>query len=215
VDSTGVPKPDRVSAALFFMANPMPSLGPRFEEALVYATRLHAGQTRKKTGRPYIGHLLGVTALVLQYGTDEDEAIAALLHDAVEDCGGRPRLGEIRARFGERVARIVEGCTDSFEQDPQRKPPWRARKEQYIAHVRTAEPSVRLVSVADKVHNAREILADVRAHGDAIWSRFTGRKEGSLWYYRALVGAFRDGWAHPLVDELDRTVSELERLAAQ
>ncbi len=195
------------------MAGLPPRLGPYFEEALVYASRVHAGQTRKKTGRPYIGHLLGVTALVLQFGADEEEAIAALLHDVVEDCGGRPRLEEIRAKFGERVARIVEGCTDSFEQDPQRKLPWRARKGQYIAHVRTAEPSVRLVSVADKVHNAREILADVRANGDAIWSRFAGGKDGSLWYYRALVDALRDGWSHPLVDELDRTVSELEKLA--
>ena len=104
------------------------TLTPRFEEALTYATRLHAGQTRKKTERPYIGHLLGVASLVLQYGATEDEAIGALLHDAVEDQGGRPRLEEIRAKYGERVAAIVEGCTDSFE-DVARKPPWHARKE--------------------------------------------------------------------------------------
>jgi len=189
------------------------ALTPRFEEALTYAARLHAGQTRKKTERPYVGHLLGVASLVLQYGATEDEAIGALLHDAVEDQGGRPRLEEIRAKYGDRVAAIVEGCTDSFEQDAARKPPWRVRKEHYIAHVRTAPHSVKLVSAADKVHNAREILADVRINGGEIWSRFKGGRDGSLWYYRALVGAFGDGWSHPLVDELDRTVTELEALA--
>jgi len=189
-------------------------LTARFEEAIDYAFRLHGGQMRKKTGRPYFGHLMGVTALVLQYGGDEDVAIAALLHDAVEDCGGRPRLEEIRAKYGERVARIVEGCTDSFEVDPKQKPPWRPRKEDYIAHVRRADADTRLVSAADKLHNVREIILDYRAHGEEIWSRFTGRREGSLWYYRSLVAAFRDGWSHPIVNELDREVSELERLAA-
>lgn len=186
-------------------------LGSRFRQALTYAARLHARQTRKGTARPYIGHLLGVTALVLEHGGDEDAAIAALLHDAVEDQGGRPRLAEIRHKFGRRVARIVEGCTDSFT-DP--KPPWRQRKEEYLRHIRKASAAVRLVSAADKVHNAREILSDLRAVGKDVWSRFKGGQDGTLWYYRALVNEFRAAGASPIVDELDRVVTDLERLAS-
>jgi GTP pyrophosphokinase len=189
-------------------------LSPRFEEALRYAFRMHGGQFRKKTGRPYFGHVMGVAATVLQYGGDEEEAIAALLHDVVEDCGGHPRLEEIRAKFGERVAHIVKGCTDSFEQDPARKPPWRARKEEYVAHVRHADAETRLVSAADKLHNVREILLDLRTHGETIWARFSGGREGSLWYYRALVAAFRDGWSHPIADDFARAVAELESCAS-
>lgn len=185
-------------------------LSSRFNEAFRYASELHATQTRKKTGRPYIGHLIGVASIVLQYGGDEEQAIAALLHDAAEDAGGRPILEEIRRRFGDRVAHIVDGCTDTFE-DP--KPEWRPRKEQYIAHVRTADADTRLVSAADKLHNVREVIMDVRQHGDTVWARFSGKRDGSLWYYRALVGAFRDGWSHSIVDDLDREVTELEHLA--
>jgi (p)ppGpp synthase/HD superfamily hydrolase len=183
----------------------------RFEEALQYAFRLHANQARKKTGRPYVGHLLGVAALVLQYDGDEEQAVAALLHDAVEDCGGWPRLEEIRRKYGERAAHIVEGCTNSFEEP---KPPWRSRKEKYLAHVPHADADTRLVSAADKLHNVREILMDYRAHSEAVWERFSGGREGSLWYYRALVSAFCDAWSHPIVEELDRAVSELEGVAA-
>lgn len=185
-------------------------LSSRFNDAFRHASELHAKQTRKKTSRPYIGHLIGVASIVLQYGGDEDLAIAALLHDAAEDAGGRPVLEEIRRRFGERVAHIVEGCTDTFE-DP--KPAWRPRKEQYIEHVRTADADTRLVSAADKLHNVREIIMDVRQHGDVVWERFSGKRDGSLWYYRALVEAFRDGWSHSIVDDLDREVAELEQLA--
>jgi GTP pyrophosphokinase len=144
---------------------------------MVYAACLHAGQTRKRTDRPYIGHLLGVTALVLENGGDEDEAIAALLHDAVEDQGGVITLEAIRRKFGDRVARIVEGCTDSFTTP---KPPWRQRKEDYLARLRTALPDVRLVSAADKLNNAREILRDYRTEGEAVWARFNGGKDGTL-----------------------------------
>ncbi len=185
-------------------------LSQKFDEAFIYAHQLHGRQGRKGTTRPYIAHLMGVTALVLSYDGDEDQAIAALLHDAVEDCGGAPRLEEIREKFGERVARIVEGCTDT-DQVP--KPPWRERKEAYIRHVRHAPADVRLVSCADKLHNVREILADYRALGEAVWQRFSGGREGTLWYYRALVDAFREGEAVPLVDDLDREVSALEQLA--
>jgi (p)ppGpp synthase/HD superfamily hydrolase len=185
-------------------------LTDRFDDAFVYAHRIHRNQRRKRTERPYISHLMGVASLVLQYGGDEEQAIAALLHDAVEDCGGAPRLKEIREKFGERVARIVNGCTDS---DQMQKPPWRERKQRYVDHVRKEAPDVLLVSAADKLYNVREILMDLREHGLVVWDRFSGGREGSLWYYRALVEAFRGRTAHALVDELERAVSELERLS--
>ncbi|MFQ5802984.1 MAG: HD domain-containing protein [Candidatus Methylomirabilales bacterium] len=188
-----------------------PKISPRFEQALQYAASLHATQTRKETGIPYIAHLMSVAALVLEDGGDEEEAIAALLHDAVEDQGGRPILEEIRQRFGERVARIVDGCTDA---DTVLQPPWRQRKEQYLVDIRHAPSDVRRVSSADKLHNARAILADFRREGDGIWVRFKGDKEGTLWYYRSLVTAFREGGSGFIVDELDRIVTELERLAS-
>lgn len=185
-------------------------LTERFEDALVYAARLHARQVRKGAGVPYVSHLLGVAAIALEHGADEDEAIAALLHDAVEDQGGAATREEIRRRFGQRVASIVDGCTDA---DVTPKPPWRERKERYVAHLASAPPSVRLVSAADKLYNARTILADYRAHGESLWPRFTGGREGTLWYYRALVEAFRAHGPDPLADELARVVAELERLA--
>lgn len=188
------------------------ALSARFEEALRYAAHLHRDQVRKGSSIPYVSHLLGVAAIVLEHGGNEDEAIAALLHDAVEDQGGAPTLQAIRERFGDAVAAIVAGCTDT---DVVPKPPWRPRKEAYVAHVASASPSVRLVSAADKLHNARTILADYRRHGDTVWDRFSGRKKGSLWYYRALVEAFRSHGVTPLVEELERVVSEIERLAAR
>lgn len=187
-----------------------PPLSEKFYRALVYAARLHSRQFRKGTTRPYVGHLLGVASLVLQSGGTEEEAIAALLHDAVEDQGGRKTLEEISKRFGPRVAKIVEGCSDS---DTIPKPPWRERKEKYIAEVASAPASVRLVSAADKLCNARELLADYRLHGDAVWSRFSGGKDGTLWYYREMEKALRAAGRIPLLDELDRVVTELERLA--
>jgi GTP pyrophosphokinase len=189
----------------------MTLLSERFEEALVYAARLHAEQRRKGTEIPYVAHLLGVASIALEHGADEDEAIAALLHDAIEDQGGAATREEIRRRFGDRVVAIVDGCTDA-EVVP--KPPWRERKEAYVAHVREAPPSVRLVSASDKLHNARAILADFRASGDRLWDRFTGGRDGTLWYYRALVDAYRESGPSRLVDELDLVVTELERLTA-
>jgi (p)ppGpp synthase/HD superfamily hydrolase len=185
-------------------------LTSRFEEALTLALRLHAGQYRKGTSIPYATHLLSVASIALQHGANEDEAIAALLHDAVEDQGGARTREEIRRRFGEAVAEIVDGCTDA-EVIP--KPPWRPRKEAYIAHVRRASPSVRLVSASDKLDNSRAILADYRVLGESLWKRFHGGKEGTLWYYREMVKAFRESGAHPLIDELDRVVTEIECLA--
>ena len=187
------------------------SLSTRFEEALIYAVRLHAHQTRKGTGTPYVAHLLAVASIVLEHGASEDEAIAALLHDAAEDQGGRATLDEIRDRFGERVAEIVAGCTDSWTTP---RPAWRRRKEATIAHLRTASASVRLVSAADKLHNARTILADYRTLGEAVWSRFNGGREGTLWYYRSLVDVMQDTGPAPIIEELARVVAELERLAS-
>jgi (p)ppGpp synthase/HD superfamily hydrolase len=185
-------------------------LSSRFEEALLFTTKLHAGQLRKGTTIPYIAHLLAVTAIVLENGGNEDEAIAALLHDAIEDQGGDATRQEIRRRFGNIVVAIVDGCTDS---DVYPKPPWRARKEAYIAHLRRASQSVRLVSAADKLHNARAVLADYRTMGETLWLRFHGGREGTLWYYRAVADVLLTSGRTPLVDELERVVSELEQLA--
>jgi (p)ppGpp synthase/HD superfamily hydrolase len=153
---------------------------------------------------------LAVAAIVGENDGTENEVVAALLHDAPEDRGGKERLEEIRARFGDEVAEIVDGCTDTYEYP---KPEWQPRKEAYIAHVAEASPSVRLVSAADKLHNARSILADLRASGDELWDRFTGGKEGTLWYYRALVEANDGADPNPVVEELDRVVREIETLA--
>ncbi|MFL5626202.1 MAG: HD domain-containing protein [Ktedonobacteraceae bacterium] len=186
-------------------------LSSRFQEALLFATCLHAAQWRKGTTVPYIAHLLAVTSIVLENGGSEDEAIAALLHDAVEDQGGATTREEIRRRFGNDVVTIVDGCTDA---DVIPKPPWRARKEAHISYLRQAPPSVRLVSLADKLHNARSLLADYRQLGDAIWLRFNGGKAGTLWYYRSVVDALREAGASPLLEELERVVAELEFLAS-
>ncbi len=187
-------------------------LSERFTEALTYATHLHANQTRKGSGVPYIAHLLGVASIALEHGANEDEAIAALLHDAIEDQGGAATREEIRRRFGVMVTEIVDGCTDA-ETIP--KPPWRQRKEAYIAHIPNASPSELLVSSADKLHNARSILNDYRVLGEEVWERFKGGKEGTLWYYRSLVEAFRKTGSTPLIEELERVVSELEELASE
>ncbi|HUE56275.1 MAG TPA: HD domain-containing protein [Candidatus Udaeobacter sp.] len=181
-----------------------------FIEALGYAALLHARQIRKRTTRPYIGHLLSVTSIVIEYGGDEEMAIAALLHDAVEDQGGLPRLREIRKKFGARVAHIVDGCTDAYTEP---KPPWRQRKVAYIERVASESADVRLVSAADKLSNARETLQELRVHGDSVFEKFEGKKEGTLWYYRSLVEVFRKAGSNPLIDELDRVVAELESLA--
>ncbi len=187
-------------------------LSGKFEEALAYAAGLHARQVRKGTDIPYISHLMAVAGIALEHGADEDTAIAALLHDAIEDQGGDPTRREIRRRFGERVADIVSGCTDA-ETIP--KPPWRERKEKYVEHIRHAnDGAVLLVSAADKLHNARSILIDYRTEGDKVWERFNGGKKGALWYYGALVEAFRAHGTSPLIEELARTVSELSRISA-
>ena len=182
-------------------------LSRRFTEALTFATELHATQVRKSSGVPYIAHLLGVASLVLEYGATEDEAIAALLHDAVEDQGGEATRQEICRRFGNTVTKIVDGCTDA-NTDP--KPPWRQRKEAFIASIPTASASVRLVTAADKLYNARSIIKDYQVLGEDIWERFKGGKAGTLWYYRSLVEALDKAGATPLTDELKKVVRELQ-----
>jgi (p)ppGpp synthase/HD superfamily hydrolase len=185
----------------------MGQLSERFDQAMVYASQLHRTQLRKGTTIPYVSHLMGVASLVLEHGGDEDEAIAALLHDAVEDQGGQQTLAEIRRRFGDRVADIVYACSDA---DVTPKPPWRERKEAYLAHLRGATPSARLVSAADKLHNARAILSDYRAYNDELWTRFNSSRDENLWYYRSLADVFGDCGEPRLAAELDRVVSELE-----
>jgi GTP pyrophosphokinase len=183
-------------------------LTARFDEAFRYAHELHAAQTRKGTVAPYIGHLMGVASIVLDDGGTEDEAIGALLHDAVEDQGGRARLDEIRGRFGDAVARIVEDCTDSWETP---KKPWAERKRQYVEQARRLGASSLRVSAADKVHNAYAILRDLRNTGEAVWSRFNAAPDDILSYYESLVRAYREAGGGPLVDELDRIVRGIQR----
>ena len=178
-----------------------------FEQALVLATQLHANQIRKGSGVPYISHLLSVTALVLEDGGDEDEAIAALLHDAVEDQGGIKTRDLIQKQFGERVVNIVDGCTESWTKP---KPPWRDRKLQYLEQMRQASPSVLKVSLADKVHNARSILAEWYLQGDSVWHKFNGGKEGTLWFYRSLLDVYQRSDSHFLKLELERIISQLD-----
>ncbi len=160
-----------------------PLLSPKFALALQLANEIHGTQQRKGAGAPYISHLMAVSASVLEYGGNETEAIAALLHDAAEDCGGRPMLETVRVMFGDAVAEIVEACTDTMEEP---KPAWRPRKEAYVAHLASASPSVKLVAGCDKLHNLQTTLRDLRAGQPAdYWSRFTAGAESQAWYYRA------------------------------
>jgi hypothetical protein len=181
--------------------------------ALVAAATMHATQRRKGGDIPYISHLLGTCAIALEYGADEDEAIAALLHDAIEDVEPTDAARATVASFGDRVLAIVEGCTDA---DTHPKPAWRQRKEAYVSHLSMADASTLLVSAADKLHNARSILKDVRSVGDAVWDRFNASRDETLRYYRAVVAAMRGNSAHQpaLLAELDRTVGELEQTAS-
>jgi len=191
-------------------------LSPKFEEALVYASIIHSGQVRKDTPIPAVSHLMGVAGITLDYEGNEVEAIAALLHDACEDCGGRDRLDDIRQRFGDTVAEIVDGCTDTYDIP---KPPWLDRKREFIARASKLTAPIILVCAADKLNNVRAILKDFRAGGDSVWERFNGPKHGVLGYYISMTRAFRENPAHKLrripelVDELGRTISKLTDLA--
>jgi GTP pyrophosphokinase len=188
-----------------------------FEEALVYAARFHTKQRRKGSDTPYISHLLAVTAIALDHGATENEAISALLHDAVEDQGGQETLEEIRRRFGDQVARTVAACSDTDESP---KPPWRERKEACVRRLRTEPYSVQLVVAADKLHNVRDVLRNYRIRGNDLWVHFKGDCGGTLWYYRAVVGALTEA-AKPeeqqlnaLIEEIGNTLSQLDQAMA-
>jgi len=199
---------------------PVRKLSPlsiRFDHALLFAAQVHRNQERKKSGVPYISHLLGVAAIVLDYGGDEDMGIAALLHDAAEDHGGKAMLAVISQMFGPRVAKIVDGCTDSYGDEGKNKPKWYPRKLRYIRRMRHEDADTRFVSAADKLYNARAVLRDVRQYGDSAFGSFSAPKAKVLWYYRSLVREYRAaGVTHqlkPLLDDYDRVVTELEHLA--
>jgi GTP pyrophosphokinase len=186
----------------------MPTLTSRFDDAFRYTHQVHAEQLRKGNGTPYIAHLMGVASIVIDDGGSEDEAIAALLHDAAEDHGGRERLNDIRARFGDAVARIVEDCTDSWE-TPKR--PWIDRKREYVEHAHSLTPSSLRVAAADKVHNAYAILRDLRNTGDQVWARFNAPADDVVAYYEGLVRAFKHSGGGRLTDELERIVRGIQR----
>jgi GTP pyrophosphokinase len=196
------------------MSGPDALYSERFLDALRVAAELHATQRRKGTGVPYVAHLLGTCTIALEFGANEDQAIAALLHDAIEDVRPTAMARESVAAFGPEVLRIVEACTDS-EADADPRPPWRERKERYLASIPEADAPVLLVSASDKLYNARAIAIDLRRVGPAVWERFDGGRNDRIWYYRSLVDAYRDNPASEphLIDELARTVDEVERMA--
>jgi (p)ppGpp synthase/HD superfamily hydrolase len=181
------------------------SLSKKFDDALLYASRLHRDQTRKGSGVPYIAHLLSVSSRVLVAGGSEVQAIAGLLHDAAEDQGGQATLDDIQKRFGPPVAQIVADCTDSWVEP---KPDWRPRKEAYLSALPSKPAASLLVSLADKVDNAEAILHDYRNYGDDLWGRFTGGRQGTIWYYRALSTIFVRALPCALTNELSQTVSQ-------
>lgn len=181
---------------------------------MTYAHEVHQGQRRKGTGIPYIAHILGVTAIAMEYGANEDEAIAALLHDAAEDGGGEETLAYIRAQFGDAVADIVLGCSDSLVEDPEDKLPWLERKENYLAHLENASASVCLVSAADKLHNVRSIIRDYHEHGEDIWNRFQGKRDGTLWYYETVADTLLRRYRTQLTRDLQDAVDDLLKLTA-
>ena len=184
----------------------MTQLSPRFSVAVTFAAELHRDQFRKGTAIPYLSHLLGVASLALEHGADEDEAIAAVLHDAIEDQGGATTEATICRMFGSRVAEIVRACSDT---DVQPKPPWRERKDAYLRHLRSADASTRLVSASDKLHNARAILSDLRSHGAAVWTRFNAAPADILWYYQSLAAEFLRGGPERLAHEISLVVDEI------
>ena len=183
-------------------------LTDRMPEAVVYAFELHRRQRRRGSGRPYVAHLLGVAALVLEHGGVEDQAIAALLHDALEDQGDRTSAEEIGQRFGPRVRRIVEACSDSTTRP---RPPWHGRKRSYLERLAGADPDTLLVSLADKLYNARTIADDRLLVGERVWDRFGAGRDDQLWYYRSLADLFAARLPGVMAGELDRVVSDLER----
>ncbi len=187
------------------------SYSSRIVDAFAFAHEVHAAHTRKGSGVPYITHVMAVAAIVGEHGGGEDTFIAALLHDAVEDGDGYATLERVRSQFGVRVAEMVEACSDAFVTP---KPDWRERKEKFIESMRGASPEVRLIVAADKLHNVCATIGDYNALGEDVWMRFTGGRDGTLWYYAAIAQALAEGWEHPLVDDLAGAVEELHRVAS-
>ncbi len=189
-----------------------PALTARFAEALAYSAQLHTGQVRKATAIPYVSHLLAVCALVLEDGGGEDEAIAALLHDGPEDAGGHAALQEIRERFGDHVAHIVEECSDTLEHP---KPPWRERKQRYLAHLEHASDEALRVSLADKLHNVRSINRDLAIHGEQVWKRFNASRQETICNYVKLAEVFARRRPGPMANELTHQVEKLKQHSTQ
>jgi (p)ppGpp synthase/HD superfamily hydrolase len=190
-------------------ANP---LSNRFTEAVELAIHLHAHQVRKGTTIPYISHLLAVASLVIEDGGDEDLAIAAILHDAVEDQGGLKTLEAIRDKFGIRVADAVLGCSDSWSLI---KPAWRKRKEEHLEKIRTASNDVLSITLADKLHNSRCILRDLKSQGKSAWNRFNGGQDGTLWYYSEMLSIYTGRNVRSiLLNEFKTVVEELIELSS-
>ena len=185
------------------------ALSPRYSDALQFCFEIHKDQRRKGGNVPYVSHLLAVSAMVMEQGGNEDEAIAALLHDSAEDCGGLPMLEQVRNRFGDKVASIVEGCTDSLSEDPDNKESWKVRKERYIAHLRQADRSTLLVAACDKFHNLSNTVRDLNAHGKQVWSRFNKGPEDQVWYYSECISAF-EAVELPVAKELQRELAVLK-----
>lgn len=191
-----------------------PLLSPKFALALQFANEIHSTQVRKGLGAPYISHLMAVSALVLEFGGNETQAIAALLHDAAEDCGGRKMLETVRVMFGDNVADIVEACTDSFAESPEEKSDWQPRKEAYLLRLAGKAPEAKLVSCADKLHNLSNTLRDIQVEGVAAWKlRMAKSKNGQadkqLWYYSGCLEALSTEWAHPILVCFSSAVSQL------
>ncbi|MEA3365599.1 MAG: HD domain-containing protein [Candidatus Hydrogenedentes bacterium] len=187
--------------------NSTPSL---IAEAFSFAEGLHQGQFRKSTDIPYLYHLLSVAALVGEHGGNERQVAAALLHDAAEDQGGEETLGAIEKHFGKEIAAYVRACSDctSFP-----KPPWRARKEAFIAKIPEMPEEAKLIVAADKLHNVRSMLRDHRQHGENLWKRFKGGRTGTLWYHASVAKTLAKTWKHPILDELQEAVEELLSVA--
>lgn len=189
------------------MTKPINTPTQRFADAVALATRLHADQARKGTDITYVSHLLGVASLVLEHGGSEDQAIAGLLHDSVEDAGGAETAEMVRREFGDLVADIVLACSDT-DQDP--KPPWDERKRAYLDHLISVDERVLIVSLADKVHNSRSLATDEATHGDVLWERFNATREQSCWYYSSLRDVFEARLGRtPLVLELDHAIQRI------
>jgi (p)ppGpp synthase/HD superfamily hydrolase len=187
-------------------------ISERFAEAVKLAVHLHRNQTRKGNDVPYVSHLLRVAGLVLEFGADEDTAIAAILHDAVEDQGGLTTAQLIRGQFGEQVERFVLGCSDSVTGTGQPKRPWRERKETMIAAIQNLDPETRLIIACDKLDNLRSAVYEYPRVGPEFWKRFSGGRDGTLWYYRSVIDALRDAGGCPPLGELEFTLARLEKM---